>query len=98
MRTYLLEKSRVVFQAELERNYHIFYQLCAAAKLPKMAHLQLRDQSEFYYTRQGNCAVIKNIDDMAEFRETVKSLKLLGFSERQQTEFFCHNNGRVTQW
>ncbi|CAL4076665.1 unnamed protein product, partial [Meganyctiphanes norvegica] len=55
MRTYLLEKSRVVFQAPDERNYHIFYQLCAAAMEgdEKIQHLKLGEPQKFHYLNQG---------------------------------------------
>ena len=33
VRTYLLERSRVVQISESERNYHCFYQLCASGKV-----------------------------------------------------------------
>ncbi|XP_041459898.1 unconventional myosin-Va-like isoform X4 [Lytechinus variegatus] len=53
MRTYLLEKSRVVFQAPEERNYHIFYQLCACCDQQDLKELALGSAADFHYTNQG---------------------------------------------
>jgi len=81
MRTYLLEKSRVVFQANEERNYHMFYQMCAAREEPELVELGLDHQDAFIYTNQGDNPDIDNVDDRKEFRKTHESYKLLGFSD-----------------
>ncbi|XP_075821360.1 unconventional myosin-Vc isoform X6 [Microtus pennsylvanicus] len=88
MRTYLLEKSRVVFQAENERNYHIFYQLCACAQQPEFEHLKLRSAEEFNYTRMGGNTVIEGVNDRADMVETQKTFTLLGFKEDFQMDVF----------
>ncbi|XP_043283609.1 unconventional myosin-Va isoform X3 [Venturia canescens] len=94
MRTYLLEKSRVVFQAHDERNYHIFYQMCSAAKQFEKQNqncfqeLCLEDKDDFHYLNQGNSSVIKGVDDVACFEETMAALSRLGFNARQQDDLF----------
>lgn len=78
MKTYLLEKSRVVFQATGERNYHIFYQLCAARD--KWPELHLEHQDNFKFLNQGETPNIPKISDLDQFNETYNALSTLGFS------------------
>ncbi|XP_057203384.1 unconventional myosin-Va isoform X2 [Triplophysa rosa] len=88
MRTYLLEKSRVVFQADEERNYHIFYQLCASAHLPEFKALKLRTANDFHYTKQGRNPVIDGVDDAKEMSTTRNAFTLLGVNESYQMGLF----------
>uniref|UniRef100_A0A803VYL4 Myosin VB n=1 Tax=Ficedula albicollis TaxID=59894 RepID=A0A803VYL4_FICAL len=88
MRTYLLEKSRVVFQAEDERNYHIFYQLCASSSLPEFKDLGLTCAEDFFYTSQGGDTSIDGVDDAADFEKTRHAFTLLGVKESHQMTIF----------
>ncbi|XP_062998493.1 unconventional myosin-Va [Elgaria multicarinata webbii] len=88
MRTYLLEKSRVVFQADEERNYHIFYQLCASAALPEFKTLRLGNADYFHYTKQGGSPVIDGIDDAKEMTNTRRACTLLGIVDSCQMGIF----------
>ena len=50
---YLLERARVVSQSPEERNYHIFYQLCAGAPEQLRQQLQLGTPDDFRYLNKG---------------------------------------------
>lgn len=88
IRTYLLERSRLVFQPLKERNYHIFYQLVAGATDDERQELGLLPVEEFEYLNQGGTPVIDGVDDKAEFEATKKSLGTIGVAEQFQTEIF----------
>lgn len=88
IRTYLLERSRLVFQPLKERNYHIFYQLVAGVTDKERQELGLLPVEQFEYLNQGNTPTIDGVDDKAEFNATKASLKTIGVDEGKQTEIF----------
>lgn len=89
IRTYLLERSRLVFQPLKERNYHIFYQLVAGATEGERQEWGLLPVEHFEYLNQGGSPVIDGVDDKAEFDATRQSLTTIGVSQEKQTEIFA---------
>jgi myosin-5 len=88
IRTYLLERSRLVFQPLKERNYHIFYQLVAGATDAERQELSLKAVEEFSYLNQGSAPVIDGMDDKAEFEATKSSLTKIGVPQETQAQIF----------
>merc|ERR1712212_398457 len=84
--TYLLEKSRITFQLEIERNYHIFYQIMTDA-YPKYWELcKLGDKpfpGDYFFLAQG-VLTVAGMDDAEEMRATDMALDTLGFNQEQK--------------
>jgi myosin-5 len=91
IRTYLLERSRLVYQPLIERNYHIFYQLCAGAPMKERKDLGLdTDISKFEYLKGGGpqSTPIPGVDDAEDFRTTSQALSTVGISVEKQWAVF----------
>lgn len=88
IRTYLLERSRLVFQPLKERNYHIFYQLVAGATNAEREEWGLVPIEHFDYLNQGGAPQIDGVDDKAEFDATRQSLNTIGVGAKKQAEVF----------
>ena len=86
IRTYLLERSRLVFQPQNERNYHIFYQLLAGLDDDDKLKLGLTNADDYNYTNQGGSSKIEGTDDNKEFNLTRNSLSMIGIDSSKQFE------------
>ncbi|XP_057215319.1 unconventional myosin-XV [Triplophysa rosa] len=80
---YLLEKSRVVFQAKEERNYHVFYELLAGLKEWDKQDLYLQGAETYFYLNQGRACELKGKHDNQDFQLLVHCLETIGLHADQ---------------
>ncbi|KAJ1454313.1 P-loop containing nucleoside triphosphate hydrolase protein [Pelagophyceae sp. CCMP2097] len=73
---YLLEKSRVQGQADEERNYHVFYQLCCGSSA---ACYNVQGAESYDYL--NNCLRVPGVDDASEFDDVLGAFNALGFGD-----------------
>ncbi|KAG6434219.1 hypothetical protein SASPL_105842 [Salvia splendens] len=83
IRTYLLERSRVCQVSDPERNYHIFYLLCAAPK-EEIDKYKLDHPKSFHYLNQSKCYELVGVSDANEYLETRRAMDIVGISKSDQ--------------
>merc|ERR1712214_95517 len=98
--SYLLEKSRITEQQEVERSYHIFYQLIQpfgdgiGGGLREKCHLS-SDIYDYIYVSQGKTTVA-SIDDNEELEYTEDAFNVLGFAEQEKFDCYMLTAGVMT--
>jgi len=92
VRHYLLEKARVVSQHEGERNYHVFYHLCAGMSAELKARLNLSSPHNFHYLNQSGVYELLDTDgkpmcdEMQEFSRTQQSMTQMRLDAETQDQ------------
>nr|PVC49561.1 myosin [Theileria orientalis] len=87
MSSYMLEISRVEFQNENERNFHLFYQVLRGLSRTELESYGYMEMKEYHYLNQSNCYDVPGIDDVKDFGRVLAQLNKL-FEPELLANFF----------
>ncbi|KAF7317077.1 Myosin motor domain-containing protein [Mycena chlorophos] len=88
VRTYLLERSRLSYQAPTERNYHVFYQMSAGLPAEELHELGMdADYSKFHYLNQGGLSEVED-SDREKFIAMRHALGIIGIDAERQRSIY----------
>jgi myosin-5 len=89
IRTYLLEKVRLVFQCTGERNYHCFYEMIKGSNEDEKIRRGLSSTEDFNYLNQSGCDERSDdVDDTDQFQLLHTAFTTLAFPLSEQNLVF----------
>jgi len=84
VRTFLLEKVRLVSQSPNERNYHIFYLLCEGASEEEKERWCIQDMESYHYMSQSGCYERKDgVRDDEQYQAVREAMDIIGLQAEE---------------
>jgi len=80
---FLLEKSRVVMQNPGERNFHIFYQMCAGADQSLKDGCGIAD-TDYYNYLNSTDPTVEGTNDTSDWAEVLEAMEAVNMSQDEQ--------------
>ncbi|XP_077379220.1 unconventional myosin-IXb isoform X2 [Festucalex cinctus] len=88
IKTYLLQKSRLVHRDQRERNYHVFYYLLAGASKEEREEFSLLAPQDYLYLKQEDLPLDDEEKLVQEYKRLHQAMEMVGFLPSTKKHIF----------